>query len=87
MNLIEIKHDRNETKNYQLHEKKFVNILITGGCGFIGSNFVKNVLNKNFNVFIVDDYSTGYPSNLQKLRKLSKERFIFITLILKISQN
>ena len=64
-------------------KKNLANILITGGCGFIGSNFVKNVLNKNFNVYIIDDYSTGYPSNLQKLRKLSKRKIYFYNIDLK----
>lgn len=31
------------------------NILITGGLGFIGSNFIKHVFNKyNYNIFNVD---------------------------------
>lgn len=30
------------------------NILVTGGCGFIGSNFINYILRKDFDVFIVN---------------------------------
>ena len=30
-------------------------ILVTGGCGFIGSNFVKELLDYNYNVIIIDN--------------------------------
>ena len=32
-------------------------ILITGGCGFIGSNLVEYFLNKNFKVVVLDKYN------------------------------
>ena len=31
------------------------NIILTGGAGFIGSHFVKLLINKNFNVIIFDN--------------------------------
>jgi len=33
------------------------NVLVTGGCGFIGSEVVKQLLKKNYNVRVVDDLS------------------------------
>jgi UDP-glucose 4-epimerase len=39
------------------------NILITGGAGFIGSNLVDNLCNKN-NVIVIDNLSTGSLNNL-----------------------
>lgn len=36
-----------------------MNILVTGGCGYIGSVAVKKLLKKDYNVIVVDDLSTG----------------------------
>jgi UDP-glucose 4-epimerase len=41
-----------------------VNILVTGGAGFIGSHVVDAYLNDGHNVFVVDDLSTGTRENL-----------------------
>jgi nucleoside-diphosphate-sugar epimerase len=32
------------------------NILVTGGLGFIGSKIINDLLKKNFNVIIVDNF-------------------------------
>ena len=42
---------------------KMKNILVTGGAGFIGSNLIKSLVEKGFNVTSLDDYSTGSKSN------------------------
>ena len=39
------------------------NILVTGGVGFIGSNLIKSLVEKGFNVISLDNYSTGSKSN------------------------
>ena len=39
--------------------KKFENILITGGAGYIGSHVAKQ-LEKNYKIFIIDNLSNGY---------------------------
>ena len=39
------------------------NILVTGGAGFIGSNLIKSLIEKGFNVTSIDNYSTGSKSN------------------------
>jgi CDP-paratose 2-epimerase len=47
-----------------------MNILITGGCGFLGSNLSAYFLSKGFNLLIVDDLSRyGSSSNLRWLKK------------------
>ena len=39
---------------------KFV---ITGGAGFIGSNLIKELSKKNYNIISLDNYSTGNINN------------------------
>ncbi|HEY4503246.1 MAG TPA: NAD-dependent epimerase/dehydratase family protein [Candidatus Paceibacterota bacterium] len=52
-------------------------ILITGGCGFIGSNAVKYYLQKNYSVLVLDNLSrSGSEQNLKWLRTL-KGKFSF----------
>jgi UDP-glucose 4-epimerase len=47
------------------------NILITGGCGFIGSNLASYFLDEGHKVFIIDDLSVGKLSNLKKHKNLT----------------
>jgi UDP-glucose 4-epimerase len=42
-------------------------ILITGGCGFIGSNLTRRLLTFGHSVRVLDDLSTGSPENLANL--------------------
>lgn len=39
-------------------------VLVTGGCGFIGSKIVECLLEKNYEVHIIDDLSTGKKENV-----------------------
>jgi len=48
-------------------------IIVTGGCGFIGSHLVEKLSeNKNNNIFVIDNLYSGKISNLPK-----KKIFIF----------
>ena len=38
--------------------------LITGGAGFIGSHLAKRLIEEGWHVFVVDNLSTGFRSNL-----------------------
>src|SRR5690349_1287020 len=40
------------------------NYLVTGGCGFIGSNIVERLVAEGESVRILDDFSTGKRDNL-----------------------
>ena len=43
-------------------------ILITGGCGFIGTNLVKHLAEKGYKIRILDNLSTGKEENLRALQ-------------------
>lgn len=40
-----------------------MNILVTGGAGFVGTNLIKSLLKEKYSVYSLDDYSTGLSSN------------------------
>jgi UDP-glucose 4-epimerase len=41
--------------------------LVTGGAGFIGSNIVKYLLNKKWEIRVIDNLSSGFKCNLDGL--------------------
>lgn len=45
-----------------------MNILITGGSGFIGSHLAERLLNNGYQVTIIDDLSTGSAANIENLK-------------------
>lgn len=47
-------------------------VLVTGGAGFIGSNVADGLLEKNYEVVIVDDLSNGRKENLPEEAKFYK---------------
>ena len=53
-----------------------MNILITGGAGFIGSHLTDELLSVGHSVTAVDDLSTGSKDNIQQ--HFSNEKFTFI---------
>ena len=40
-----------------------MNIIVTGGAGFIGTNLIKRLLKFGYNVVSIDNYNTGKKSN------------------------
>lgn len=58
------------------------NIVITGGAGFIGSNFIKKIINSKYNLINIDCLT--YASNLNYLKdiKNNKNYFFYKTSIL-----
>ncbi|KQC30122.1 dTDP-glucose 4,6-dehydratase [Flagellimonas eckloniae] len=56
-----------------------INILVTGGAGFIGSNFVPYFLEANKNVNLINIDALTYAGNLQNLDEVeTHERYTFI---------
>lgn len=43
-------------------------MIITGAAGFIGSNLTKALLNLNYEVIAIDNFSTGSPDNLSPVK-------------------
>jgi len=59
---------------------KSTEILITGGCGFIGSNFVRYILEKREQVRVINIDKLTYAGNLANLADVVKgypERYLF----------
>ncbi len=50
--------------------REFKNILVTGGAGFIGSNFILNFLKKNKNTNIINIDNLTYAANLGNLKAI-----------------
>ena len=53
-----------------------MNILITGGAGFIGSHVVEHHLKRGDEVVAVDDLSTGSRANLEEFQGNPRFRFV-----------
>jgi len=51
-----------------------MDILVTGGAGFIGANLIKRLLKDGHNVVSLDNYSTG--------KKKMNKRVAYITMLI-----
>lgn len=52
-------------------------ILVTGGCGFIGSHTIIELLNNNYNVIIVDNLINSNHDVIDKISKITNKKVIF----------
>ena len=53
-----------------------MNILVTGGAGFIGSNLCESLLQKGYSVVCLDNLATGKIGNIEHLLLNYPETFI-----------
>lgn len=54
-------------------------ILVTGGCGFIGSNFIRHMLSKYLEYQIINLDKLTYAGNLENLKDIvNRENYFFI---------
>jgi len=55
------------------------NILVTGGAGFIGSNFINHILGSKDDIYVVNLDKLTYAGNLENLKvSEKKENYVFI---------
>lgn len=43
-----------------------MNVLVTGGAGFVGTNLIKRLISEGHNVTSIDNYNTGFENNHQE---------------------
>ena len=53
-------------------------ILVTGGCGFIGSNFIQYILRKDPTISIINLDKLTYAGNLMNLSRVPYDRYAFV---------
>ena len=53
-------------------------ILVTGGCGFIGSNFIKYYLGKYKNINLVNLDKLTYAGNPENLDVIKELNYTFV---------
>ena len=51
-------------------------VLITGGCGYIGSHTCISLLNSDFNILIIDSLENSFESTFEKIKKISNRKGI-----------
>jgi UDP-glucose 4-epimerase len=59
-----------------VHSRKYQKILVTGGAGFTGSDIVGKLVEKEFEVTVLDNLGTGHIKNIESCK--NKQDFHFI---------
>ena len=52
-------------------------ILVTGGCGYIGSHTIVDLVNNNFNVVCIDDNSNSSATVVEQIYQITGKKIIF----------
>ena len=52
-------------------------ILVTGGCGYIGSHTVLELLNKGYETVVVDNFSNSSFESLRRVQKITGKTLKF----------
>ena len=55
-----------------------MNIIVTGGAGFVGSHLVQHLISKNYFPIIIDNLSSGNYANIKKFIDSGKAKFLKI---------
>ena len=51
-----------------------MNIIVTGGAGFIGSHTCLVLLEKGFNVYVIDSFENSSPKSLERVIEIFKNK-------------
>ena len=46
-------------------------IFVAGGAGYIGTNIIAKLLEKDVHIVVIDNFSNSYKKNITKLKKMS----------------
>ena len=63
-------------RNTNFDDLKNKNVLVTGGCGFIGSHLIEALLHQGAKVKCLDNLSTGKFENIKELSTHTSFEFI-----------
>jgi UDP-glucose 4-epimerase len=58
-------------------KEKHMNILVTGGAGYIGSHTCVELINNGYRVIIIDNFSNSKPKVLEEIKKITNKDFDF----------
>ena len=61
---------------YQYFEIRFMNCIVTGGAGFIGSHIVELLLQKGYHVTAIDNFANGQRENVELFQ--NNKNYVFI---------
>ena len=60
-----------------------MNIIVTGGAGFIGSHILVELLKKAYEILVLDNFSNSSPNVFKKINEISNCNINFKTIDLK----
>ena len=56
-----------------------MNILVTGGAGYIGSHTAIELLNAGHEIIVLDNFSNASYKCIEKIKEITRRDFITIT--------
>lgn len=62
-------------------------VLVTGGCGYIGSHTCIELLETGYEVVVVDDLSNGYEENLDRVKAITGKNVTFYKIDIKNTEH
>lgn len=66
--------------SFKFFKKYKMKCIVTGGCGFIGSNLVERLVEEGYDVMVFDDLSLGTLKNIEGPRRNLSARYLMLEL-------
>ena len=57
--------------------KNYMNILVTGGAGYIASHTNVELLNQGYNIAVIDNLSNSCKESIKRVEKLTNKKISF----------